>query len=239
MYYLRSWGNGGFNHFRHTDAAIESVEKHTDGYVALLKKYGYGNQYPAKEMIITETNVPGKQVGEWIGSPAAQRNYLIKLAVSAQRKGIIGVHVFGVADGAEQDEPNNNEYNYMGFYKPIPDTPAGLLRMNESGIAWRTASRMLGNRKYDMAETTRLNLPSGVDGGAFYSATVQNYVYVLWAKTTKDLNEDALATYNFPASMNVSSMRCTEWDENETSISENAVTLTGTPVFIMINSNKL
>ena len=235
MYYLRRWGNGGFDFFRHTDAAIAAVENQTNEHVDMMKKYGYGREYPAKEIIITETNIPSKQVGDWIGSIEAQRNYLVKLAVAAQRIGIIGIHVYGAADDTERDDPNGNEYHYMGFYKPIPNTPAGTLRMNESGIAWRTASRILGGRKYDAAETARLNLPSGIDGGAFYSASARNYVYVLWAKTTKDMNEESSATYSFPASMNVVSMKRIGWNENETGINGNAITLGGSPVYIITN----
>ena len=236
MYYLRSWGNGGFDHFRHTDAAIASVERQTDEYTEILEKYGYGRQFPAKPMIITETNVPSRQFGDWIGSIEAQRNYLLKLAVAAQRKGIVGVHVYGPIDDAERDAANANEFNFMGFYKPLPATPtAAPLRMNESGVAWRTASRMLGGRKYDAAETARLNFPPTVDGGAFYSTSAQNYVYALWAKTSRDLNESASTIYSFPAMMNVVSMRRVGWDENVTGVSGNTITLGGTPVFITIN----
>ena len=237
MYYLREWGNGDFDYFRHTDAAIAAVERQTDEYVALLAKYGYGNRYPAKEIIITETNIPSKEVDVWIGSVEAQRNYLAKLAVAAQRKGVIGVHVYAPTDDAERDD-GGSEYHYMGFYKPLPDSPtAGPLRMNESGVAWRTSSRMLGGRKYDPAETARLNLPSGVDGGAFYSASERNHVYALWAKTGRDRSEEASASFSFPASMNVASMRRIGWNETESGVVGNTVALTGSPAYIIINKN--
>ena len=225
MYYIRSR--------RHSDAAAAAVENQTDAHTELLKKYGYGKEFPKKEMIITETNIPNKQVGESIGSEVAQRNYLVKLAVAAQKKQINGVYVFSVWDNAEQDA-KGGEYDYMGFYRPIPNSPQNAtLRMHESGVAWRTTSRLLGERKYDETETKRLNLPSEIGGGAF-STTARDYIYVLWAKTTKDLSEEASATYTFPVSMNVKEMTVVSWNEQETALSGNTVNLTGSPVYIKI-----
>ena len=216
---------------RHSDAAVAAVETQTDAYTELLKKYGYGSEYPAKEMIITETNIPNKQVGNSIGSEQAQRNYLMKLAIIGQKQQIRGIYPFSVWDNREQNA-GGGEYDYMGFYLPLPNSPSGQLNVHESGIGWRTTSRLLNERKYDANETMRLNLSSGTNGGAFYSESAKNYVYVLWAKTTKDLNEEASVSYSFPASMNVKEMTFTDWDEKETTISGNTVTLTATPLFI-------
>ena len=236
MYYLRNWNVLGWNHFRHSDAAVAAVKNQADVYVELLKKYGYGKGYPPKEMIITETNIPGKQFGEYIGSEAAQRNYLIKLAIVAQKERISAVYPFSVWDNYERNDPNGFEYDFMGFYLPIPDSPEGAqLRIHESGIAWRTTSRLLGNRKYDENETARLNLPSGIDGGAFYSADDHDYMYVLWAKTTKDLSEEASVSYSFPASMNVKQITSFAWNQKETIMNGTHLILTGSPVFIKTN----
>ena len=237
MYYLRKWERAGFKHFRHSDAAVEALVTQADVYTELLKKYGYGRGYPLKEMIVTETNVPNKQVGEFIGSETAQRNYLVKLAVVAQKKRISGIYPFCPWDFKEQDDKNGAEYDYKGFYHPIPHSPQDAkLRMHESGVAWRTTSKLLEERKYDENETMRLRLPSEIDGGAFYSASTQDYVYVLWAKTTKDLSEEASASYTFPATMNVKEMTVITWDEKETGIGGNTVNLTENPVYIKINN---
>ena len=232
MYYLRVWENNGWVHIRHSDAAVAAVENQTKTYVDLLKKYGYGNEYPAKEMIITETNVPGKQIGDSIGSEQAQLNYLMKVAVIGQKNQIRGIYPFSVWDDKEREQAGG-EYDFMGFYKPLPNSPgSGSLRMNVSGTGWRTTSRLLGNRKYDENETLRLNLPAGVDGGAFYSSSANDYVYALWAKTATDRSESASASYSFPPSMNVTGMTTFDWEETPTSISGNTVSLTATPLFI-------
>ena len=233
MYSLRAWDNsiGWFRYFRHSDAAVNALKSQLDEHKAVLSKYGYGSEYPAKEVIVTETNVPNKQLGENIGSPEAQRNYLVKAAVIGQKNRISGIYVYGPWDNAEQNG-NGWEYDYMGLYKPLPYTPAGALRINESGIAWRTVSRMLRERRYDAVETAKLSLPAGIEGGAFHSTKTNDYVYVLWAITSTDLSESASANYTFPAAINAIGLNVISWDGNRTVINDRAITLTGSPVYI-------
>ncbi|MDR1154289.1 MAG: Ig-like domain-containing protein [Bacteroidales bacterium] len=237
MYYLKKWRGIGFKYSRYSDAAVDAVVRQKNLYVDVLKKYGYdGTKYPAKEIIITETNIPSKQVGDYIGSEQSQRNYLIKAAVVAQRNGISAIYPYCPWDFKEWSE-NGQEYDYKGFYRPIPNAPgSGELRVHESGTGWRTMSRMLDGRRYDAIETDRLNLPATVNGGAFYSAAARDYVYVLWAKTGKDLDETASATFTFPPALNVTKMVSVSWDENETAVSGSAIKLTGDPVFVRLNA---
>jgi uncharacterized protein YjdB len=238
MYYLKQWSGPGFLYSRYSDAAVDAVVRQNDLYIDVLKKYGYdGAKYPAKEIIITETNIPNKQVGDYIGSEQSQRNYLIKVAVAAQQNGISAIYPYCPWDFMEWSE-NGQEYDYKGFYKPIPNTPgSGELRMHESGTGWRTVSRMLDERKHDATETARLNLPATVSGGAFHSAATGDYVYVLWAKTSRDMDETASATFTFPPAMNVTKMVSVSWDEKETAVSGSAIRLTGDPVFVRLNAD--
>ena len=233
MYHLKKWDRTGFKYFRHSDAAVAVFTDQADVYAELLKKYGYGRGYPLKEMIVTETNIPNRQVGEFIGSEEAQRNYLVKLAVVAQKKRIGGIYPYCPWDFKEQDDNSGAEYDYKGFYMPIPDSPQDApLRMHESGVAWRTTSRLLAERTYDENETARLHLPPEIDGGAFCSATTNDFIYVLWAKTTKDMSEETSASYTFPEVMNIKEMTVIDWDEKETDVTGNVIKLTGSPVFI-------
>jgi hypothetical protein len=237
MYGLRSWvgdqpGNiDGFSYSRHSDAAVNVLMSTRDEHEKVLMKYGYGVEYPQKEIIVTETNIPGKQTGENIGSPEAQPNYLVKAAIRGQKNRISGIYVFGVWDTYEQHE-EGWDYDYMGLYKPLPDTPSGLLRPNESGIAWRTAGRTLYERKYDPTETAKLSLPATIEGAAFHSAKTNDYIYVFWAKTTKDLSETASASYSFPAAIKANKLTITSWNGNTSTINGRTITLTGSPVYI-------
>jgi len=120
----------------------------------------------------------------------------------------------------------------MGFYKPLPNTPGGALRINESGVAWRTTSEVLRERRYHPSETSKLALPSGVEGAAFHSTATNDFVYVLWAKTTTDLSEAASASFTFPASISVNRLTVTLWDGTTSEISGRTLNLTGSPVFV-------
>jgi len=227
MYYVSSG-------FRHSDAVVASVENQTAAHIELLKKYGYGGEFPAKEIIITETNIPSKQIGNSIGSEEAQRNYLMKVAIIGQKLNIRGIYPFGVWDNKEENE-YGGEYDFMGFYRPLPNSPSDAqLRLHESGVGWRTTSRLLKERRYDANETQRLNLTSDMNGAAFYSETAQDYMYVLWAKTTSDLNEKASASYFFPVSMDVKEMTIFDWTEKQYLMSGNTVNLNETPLFIKV-----
>ena len=231
MYYLRAWDNaiGGFRQFRHSDAAAEAVINQQNEHEEVLRKYGYGVEFPAKEVIITETNIPRRQEGDNIGSPEAQRNYLIKVAILGQKNRIRGIYPFSAWD-------TGSVFDYMGFYQMLPNAPGGALQVNDSGIAWRTVSRMLQERKYNAAETAKLSLPANIDGGAFHSTGTNDYIYVLWAKTSTDLSETASATYTLPASISATRLNVTSWNGNNSQINGRTVTLTGSPVFVRIEN---
>jgi Nucleosome-binding factor SPN, POB3 subunit len=151
--------------------------------------------------------------------------------VLGQKNRISAIHPYSVWDNAEQNG-SGWDYDYMGFYKPLPNVPGGNLRVNESGIGWRTASQTLKGYKYDATETAKLSLPAGIEGGAFYSGKSNDYIYVLWAKTTHDLSETASASFTFPTSIRANRLQITSWNGTGSEINGRATTLSGSPVFI-------
>ena len=246
MYYLRSWvgdsapGNiNGFKYSRNSDAAAENVIAKKNDLVDLMKKYGYdGATYPMKEVIITEANIPNKQTNDHIGSQEAQRNFVIKLAVLAQKNEICGVYIYCPWDGKEVSDSSTDPYDYMGFYKPIPETPSKDLRVNDAGIAWRTTKNILSDYTYDMGETTRLNLLSDINGAAFYSSKFNDHIYVLWASIIEnDLSEASSVNYTFPSNMDVKNIYSREWNNKSVQTSGNTIRLTAAPVFIKVNKD--
>ena len=223
MYYL---GNT-----RNSDAAAHSIISQKDEYETILSKYGYnGSSYPKKEYIITECNIPSKAAGGYIGSDEAQRNFLIKAAVACQKSDIRGLYVFGVHD------TGNDSYGSMGFYQDIKGRPYNVTA-KPGATAWRTASTLLRERRFDKAKTASLQLPSNVDGGAFYSEKDRNHIYVLWAKQTGDNTESGQATYNFPAAMEAQSMTIYSWEQKQSGSSGNRINLTGSPVFVKVSAS--
>ena len=256
MYYLRKWTGrddqhpDGFTYFRHTDAAVEASVNHQKKMENVLNVHGYnGVLYPKKEWILSETNIPSKRVKgndengkKWfIGSDEAQRNYLTKIAVTCQKNEVDAIYIYRPYDNNQNG--NEGEYDVMGFYEPLPDTPGSKLILKPGGKAWRTMVKILSERKYNAEETSKLDFnsvwESKVDGGAFYSSQKKDFVYVLWAKTSKDLDETASLEYTFPSYMGVKSITYTSWDGSTTSVNGNEITLTGSPVFITVSTESV
>lgn len=214
---------------RNSDAAAAAVVDHKHAFQAVLDKYAYdGTTHPEKAFIVTESNIPRKAIGNYVGGDEVQRNFLIKAAVVAQKAGIGGIYIYGPTESmplAEVTEP----YQAMGFYQNITAGPYNTT-ITPGGIAWRTVSHLLGTRQYDPAATEALQLPANVDGGAFYSTDDKDYIYVLWAKTS-GFDENTTAKYTFPAALGVKKATQTSW-ENKESEATGSIQLTGSPVFI-------
>ena len=221
MYYLES--------DRHSDAAAEAIVNHKNEFQAVLNKYSYdGTTNPEKAFIITESNIPRKAIGSYVGGDDVQLNFLMKAAVAAQKAGISGIYIYSAAESSSLAQATD-PYQAMGFYQNITSSPYNAT-ITPGGIAWRTVSNLLRTRQYDRATTAELQLPPNIDGGAFYSAGDKNYVYVLWAKTN-GTSETAMAEYSFPASFNIKTATQFDWENKQTSVS-GTISLTGSPVFI-------
>ncbi|MFC3198055.1 hypothetical protein ACFOET_10585 [Parapedobacter deserti] len=221
MYYL------GSNH--NSDAAAASVVNHKNDFQAVLDHYAYdGKTHPKKAFIVTESNIPRKALNGYIGGDEVQRNFLIKAAIRAQKAGISGLYIYSGAENRPLSQATD-PYQVMGFYQKLASGPYNAT-ITPGGIAWRTVSTLLRTRQYDPAATARLQLPPTVDGGAFYAADDNDYIYVLWAKTS-GASETASVQYSFPASLNIKTATQFNWESKQTSVA-GTIPLSGSPVFI-------
>jgi len=211
---------------KNSDDAAKAIINHKNNFENVLKKYQYSGK---KSYIVTECNIPRKVFNDYIGSDEAQKNFMIKAAVIAQQSEIKGLHIYAPAE-SETLSAAADPYKAMGFYQKMPAAPYKAT-INSSGISWRTTSRLLGNRHYDKARTEAMQLPSTVDGAAFYSISDKNYIYVLWAKSSGN-SETASASYSFPTSFNIKSATQYNWDEVKSQANSNSFKLTGTPIFV-------
>ena len=234
---LRAWSNDiwGFIYFRHSDKCVDGMLNLQAQMRTVLEKYGYdGATFPEKHWIITENNIPRKQFGEYIGSPEAQRNYLIKAAVGCQMNDILQLHVYQLGD-IEPEKSARNEFDLMGLYHELDSVPKYEQKITDAGIAYHTVSTMLRDKRFDPARTAQMQLPAGIRGGAFRDDQGL-YVYVLWAVTSLDQSEEAEAIYSFPNSMGIQSLHQREWDFSKVSlttfVSASQVKLKGSPVFL-------
>jgi hypothetical protein len=169
-------------------------------------------------------------LGNYVGGNEVQRNFLIKAAIVAQKAGINGLYIYAPAEGKPLSQVTD-PYHAMGFYQKLPSSPYNNT-ITPGGIAWRTVSNLLKNRRYDAATTAQLKLPSNIDGRVFYSAANSDYVCVLWAKTS-GASETASAQYSFPAWFNIKTLTQINWENKQTKVT-NTIRLTGSPVFIKL-----
>ncbi len=240
-YSLRKWDNAimNFRYFRNSDKALEATFNARNEFLNVLNKYGYnGTTYPAKPLIITETNVP-KKTYEWrYGSDDMQRNYVMKMSIKAAKGKISQVDHFVIGDGADINT-STNEYNLMGAFENLTRDKPGTEKLTPAGIGHQTVSKLLYGLRYDPTITGQMALPTNVDGAAFKQGT--NVVYALWAKTVTDQSENASANYRFPSVLKLATVKKYSWNYSQTGGSailnaQGTIALGGTPSFFIMNT---
>ena len=236
---LREWSNDimNFNHFRHTDRAIDGMLLKKDEFNEVLEEFGYnGNTYPEKEWIITESNLPGRKFGEYIGSDEAERNYLMKASVVCQQNDIRQFYMYMLSNGWDVNEAWN-EFQTMGLFKKLEGTQQFNQEKTVAGYGHKTISDALLNKTHDADKTAALQLPEGIRGGAFYDENTERYTYVLWAKTSIDESESASATYSIPSDFGIEKLQRITWDHSitqlTTQIGPESIQLEGTPIIFV------
>ncbi len=233
---MRRWSNeeGGFVYNRNSDAAVDGLINLKHEFQSVTKKYGYdGFIYPEKLWIVTESNIPRKRFQDYIGSKEAQRNFLMKAVVACMQNDILQLHPYSLADVGAYINPKN-EFETMGFFQDLNNVAFGKQLVTEAGLAYRTASEMLYGKTFDLEQTTNLNLPQNVKGGAFRDSG-GHFTYVLWAETTGDNSENVSAMYSFPEHLGISHLETRIWNaassERNGLIAAKNIQLTGSPVF--------
>lgn len=215
----------------------------TDGHLlikswmdSLLVRDGYnGVTRPKKHFICTETGTSRVMDGGNVGGNELQKNYMLKAHVKTMMDGQIKqTYWFTTGDGAtNQHWDLFGCYYYFGNNTPLNASPT------DQGIALKTLSDLVHGKTFDALKTQALHLPPSVDGGAFTDGSGK-CVYVLWAKTTVDMQEAASAVYSFPS---VGQYIRKEWNYSQSNqsstINGGAVPLTQTPSFFEINTLSL
>ncbi|WP_345238076.1 hypothetical protein, partial [Hymenobacter saemangeumensis] len=242
-YSLHSWDNsiGGFRYTRSSDYAAAQMLKDRQDMENVLTRYGYGSTYPAKHLIMSETNVSRRTAGDRTGTDEMQRNYGIKALVLAQKNSIKQFYLYQLGESVNAPAPGvavsgAEEIALMGLYENLKRDAPGAQRITEQGQAFATTSRLLYGWTYDAARTAALALPASIDGAAFSRNGA--YTYILWAKALTDNTEAASATYSFPAAWGLSSVERYEWNHAATNArttqSAQGITLSSSPVFFTV-----
>lgn len=238
---LRAYNNANqnFDQFRHSDRAVTGFLDRKTKMTDVLNKYGYnGSTFPQKHFIVTETNIPAKPIGEYIGSYEAQRNYVIKALVKAQQNDILQVYIYGLGE-FQISATIHDEFDKMGLYAPLTNTVPYQMPPTECGYAFSTTAKTLSGFDADATETQKMQIPANMDGGAFKNKTTGEVRFVLWAKTSVDQSEKTQAVYNFPDTLNIPTVKRRDWDFSKTQkdsiVSTHNIILSGTPIFLIKN----
>ncbi|MEO0040866.1 MAG: hypothetical protein RL329_314 [Bacteroidota bacterium] len=234
---VREWSNAkqGFVHFRHSDRAAAGVIRLKKEFEVVLKKHGFeGKKYPKKRFIITESNIPCKEFGEFMGTPQAQANFLVKAAIQCMKNEVDQLYVYSLGE-LKEDKEARNEFDKMGLYEKLEGKTPYSSKLTPAGIAYKTASILLTGSVFDSVQTRKLNLPNQVDGGAF-KCKDGTYLYCLWAKTNIDRSETAKWEYSFPLSLKINRLDIKEWNYTATQKSVHSkptkIQLSSSPCFL-------
>jgi hypothetical protein len=245
-YNMGVWSNavGDFVYSRHSDKASDEFVRVKNEFDSVLHVYGYnGVKYPEKVFICTEANVPSKAFNQFIGSDAAQTNFIMKAFVQSQKHKVLQTYIYASGDGAPTWQATDG-FECMGLYECLTDKGPVVNQggtgyhqvMKPSGYGFKTMASQLMYARYDSLRTVALNLPANISGAAFRD-TIGNYTYVLWARTTIDHSEAASAIYAFPAALNVApEIKVRKWDFSKTGKTEiihsDAIQLSGDPILL-------
>ncbi len=241
---LNLWNNakGKMDYFRYSDYAIQKLIGLKNDFNTVLTKYKYGSTYPAKRWIVTETNVPRKKYTDltdpWIGSDTAQRNYVTKAFIYAQKNGIQQLHLFTLGDDVDESASTSGGagMDVMGLYYNLNKATPANAKLTPTGVAVKSLTSLLYGYSYDAVKTAALNLTTvnkASDGAAFTKGT--DTYYVLWAKTTRDFSESASATFTFPGVL-ISGAVKYAWNYStsgtSTPVTGTSIALTGSPIVL-------
>jgi hypothetical protein len=240
---LNAWNNtlGKMDYFRYSDYAIQKFVGLKSSFTTVLSKYGYGGKFPAKRWIVTETNIPRKRYTDmanpYIGSDTAQRNYVLKAYVYAQKNNVQQMYIYCLGDSNDESASvsSSTGNDLMGLYYNLKKATPATATLTPTGVAVKTMTSLLYGYAYDSVKTKSLNftLNKTSDGAAFTKGTTT--YYVLWAKTTRDLSEAASATFTLPSNL-ASGGIVYNWDYSSTntttSVTGSTIALTGSPILL-------
>jgi hypothetical protein len=200
QFYLKYWdftvGNMGYK--RNSDEAIDHVMREKEKFEKLLKQFGYdGKTRPAKPFICTEINIPRKQIQQDIGGIDVQKNFTWKTIALSAKNNIKQIYWFVTAETADFDKTDDG-YKLMGLVKNVMNIRPGREQLTEQGIANKSARLLLDGYFYDSSITKQLNLPPSIEGAAWKNKKSGALRFMLWAKTTLDLDEKSEAYFSFP-----------------------------------------
>ena len=201
----------------------------------IIKKYGFGEKYPDKIFINTETGLNSKASGG-VGGDLVRRNWIIKLALLCLEYDVRQLHNLILVDGGG----GVGDYENVGKFVSIED---GFTHLKSSSKGRLVLKKMnLGKYIFDADKTKkfRKSLVPGltgivlkrkfpkVEGEEYY----YDYMYSVWVYCEKEEFEGEVETdLDIPFDPLV-----LDWEENKMSMKKTDLFLvSSTPIFLLGN----
>ena len=201
----------------------------------IIKKYGFGEKYPDKIFINTETGLNSKASGG-VGGDLVRTNWIIKLALLCLEYDVRQLHNLILVDGGG----GVGDYENVGKFVSIED---GFTHLKSSSKGRLVLKKMnLGKYIFDADKTKkfRKSLVPGltgivlkrkfpkVEGEEYY----YNYMYSVWVYCEKEEFEGEVETdLDIPFDPLV-----LDWEENKMSMKKTDLFLvSSTPIFLLGN----
>jgi hypothetical protein len=200
-----------------------------------IKKYGFGEIYPDKIFVNTETGLNSGS-GNGVGGDLVRRNWILKLALFCIEYDVKQLHNLILVDngGGSGDYENVGKYVSMeeGF-KHIKSSTKGRLVLKKMN---------LGKYVFDEEKTEkfRKSLPEGLTGIALKRKFPEvegepyyyDYMYSVWIYCEKEEIEKEVKTkLDIPFDPLV-----LDWEENKKTMKKSdEFTVTSTPIFLLGN----
>ena len=202
-----------------------------------IKKYGFGEKYPDKLFINTETGLNSGS-GNGVGGDLVRRNWILKLALLCIEYDVRQLHMLILVDGGG----GSGDYENVGKYVSIED---GFKHLKSSSKGRLVLKKMnLGKYVFDEEKTEkfRKSLSEGltgialkrkfpkVEGESYYA----DYMYSVWVYCEKEEIEKEVKTkLDIPFNPLV-----LDWEENKKEMKKtDEFTVSSTPIFLLGNEN--
>ena len=200
----------------------------------IIKKYGFGDKYPEKIFVATETGLDSGEGG--VGGNLVRRNWIIKLALYALEYDVRQIHMLILEDGGG----GSGDYENIGKFETIEK---GYAHLKSSSKGRQILKKMnLGKYVFDEKKTKKFreSLPENmsgivlkrkfpkVEGEEYY----YEYMYSVWLTCIKNEVEGEIQT---KLDIPFDPLKL-DWEGNKENMeSDSTFKITSTPIFLLGN----
>ena len=202
----------------------------------IIKKYGFGDKYPDKLFVNTETGLRSAEMDNHLGGDLVRRNWIIKLALLCIEYDVRQLHILNLEDS----NGGYGDYDNIGKYVSLEE---GYTHLKSSSKGRATLKKMnLGKYVFDEKKTTKFreSLPANVTGIVLKRKfpKVENeefyyeYMYSVWLLCIK---EEVQGEMEIELDIPFDPLKV-DWEGNKEQLeSDSKFKISSTPIFLLGN----